>query len=43
MQTKRPPLTEIPLSSVVYGPGARLITMSRGQWDSLLLTCFQRF
>jgi len=33
---KRPPLHQIPLSSVVVGPGARLITIDPGAWDKLI-------
>jgi hypothetical protein len=39
---RRPPLREIPLSAVDYGPRQRLATMSEGQWHWLLGELYDR-
>ncbi len=40
-KTKRPELQSIPMSQVSIGPGARIITMSPGQWDGLLQASYE--
>ena len=40
-KNKRPELHSIPMSQVTVGPGARIITMSPGQWDGLLQASYE--
>ena len=41
-KTKRPELQSIPMSQVTIGPGARIITLSPGQWDAMLDEAYRR-
>ena len=41
-KNKRPHLQPLPMAEVKIGPGSRIITLSPGQWDSMLDEAYSR-
>jgi hypothetical protein len=39
---KRPELNQIPLTSLTFGPGVVIITVSVGQWDAIHAAAYDR-